>query len=97
MRAFRLLILMISAGLACFGSIGCANMPTMQDWTAGFRMKGDDFVHPADEPQEKWIESAGNEARGDRPMTKDGDPLNKWLMSPKARDITMNMGVDPGF
>jgi hypothetical protein len=52
-------------------------------------------THWADEPAETWVEEAGTEARGQRPVEHDPDPwFSKYMMSEKARSIERNFRVE---
>lgn len=45
------------------------------------------------EADDSWS-SVGEEARGDRPVDYENDPIKNWLMSPKARSIERNLRID---
>ncbi len=73
---------------------GCAQFTSMDK---SFR-QGTKSVSPSkgefdDETEETWVREAGVEARGDRPIEKDNDPFRNILMSPTAKSIERNLGI----
>jgi hypothetical protein len=86
--------------LVLIASAGCAVMSTMREVTSqtveALRPSSFDGWDPGSETSDPWIQQAGAEARGDRPVEKEYDPLGlkKYVMSDKARDIERNMGIE---
>lgn len=81
-------------------SAGCSVMSSMQGMAAktmeALRPGSFDGWDPGSESTDPWVQQAGAEARGDRPMQTEYDPLKlrQYLMSDKARDIERNMGIE---
>ena len=97
----RLLLFAGIVGLLS-GSTGCtlmegireANRQTMR----ALKPRPTDYTDNAGEASPEWVQAAGREARGDRPMEKDPDPwFQKYFMSAKARDIERSMGISSDF
>lgn len=60
-----------------------------------FTFRGTDYSHPAYEKDPYWVSDVGSEARSDQVREEDPDQwYKKYLMSPKARSIERNLGVD---
>ncbi len=91
----RSFLLWIGAFCIIFAS-GCAAIPGSQEFIKRSAIKPStgDYDDGTDEADEEWIKNAGIEARGDRPLEHDNDPLRNLLMSPKARSIERNLGFD---
>ena len=53
-----------------------------------------DYWDPAEEADKGWVSEAGKEARGDRPLEQQNDPIRDWTMSPKAKSIERNLGFE---
>lgn len=82
---------LIAIGSCC--SIGC-QLTESDDGTNWSAMPNEDYRDPTDEENDEWA-FAGKEARGDRPRERDPDRWwRKYIMSPKARSIERNMGID---
>ncbi len=98
MQTSSLLRLLVLAALLPVA--GCAVMQSMQTTASAtvdaMRPSASTSVHPADEPSDPWIKKVGTEARGNRPKEKSEEPpwLRNLLMSPKARDIENNLGIE---
>jgi hypothetical protein len=79
-------VLLVSAGCTFASRTVEALRPTSFDaWDPG-----------SEESSDPWVQQAGAEARGHRPVEKEFDPLGlkKVFMSDKARDIERNMGIE---
>lgn len=84
----RLSTMVMSAWLlAVCCTSGCAMMESTRNWLTGAQ---DEQSEPAVE--DKWA-SVGKEGRGNRKKEKE-DPLDRFLMSDKARDINRNVGFE---
>ena len=81
-------------------SAGCTMMSSMQNMASrtveALRPESFDGWDPGSETGDPWVQQAGAEARGNRPVEKEFDPLGlkKIFMSEKARDIERNMGIE---
>ena len=79
---------------------GCAAMESVQmaasETVEALRPSSSNYVDPADETSDPWVKKAGSEARGNRPVEKSEEPawFRNLLMSPKARDIENNLGIE---
>ncbi len=84
---------------ACLLS-GCAAFDTgramMSQTIEAIRPNTDHYNDPTSASGDPWVQSAGVEARGERPMTQANDPLGlrNVFMSEKARDIERNVGFE---
>ena len=84
--------------LSC--SAGCTSLNSMQGMvsrTAAYlKPTSADDWDPGSETSDPWIQKAGAEARGNRPVEHEPDPLGlkQIFMSNKARDIERNMGIE---
>lgn len=84
-----------------FGFSGCAVMQPLRPVARYAKnlltFRGTDYSNPADEEDQAWVRSAGDEAhefRGGGPMEYDPDPwYQKYIMSEKARSIERNVGI----
>lgn len=70
---------------------GCATPPS-QFRPFAFLEQGTDGDDNNADYRDAWSQ-VGKEARGNRPLEDDHDPLNKWLRSPKAAAIENNLGI----
>lgn len=53
------------------------------------------YRDPSEEKSDEWIEEAGQQARGNRPRTKDPDGWwGKYIISEQHRSIEKNLGID---
>ena len=87
--AGRICVLLCAAALLS-GSVGCAQLSSMRSY-----LTSNDYRDGTEEVNDNWTATAGTEGRGDKMREVDPDPwwtLN--LMSPKAREIERNMGID---
>lgn len=83
---------LLIAAVGCTQSVGMRNF--MQN-SMGFRKPNANGIGDGtDTTDEGWIREAGVEARGDRPLEKDPDVFRDMLMSPKARSIERNLGIE---
>ncbi len=79
---------------------GCAAMHSVQmaasETVDAMRPSSSNYANPEDEASDPWVKKAGSEARGNRPKEKSEEPpwLRNLLMSPKARDIENNLGIE---
>ncbi len=77
---------------------GCAALePVGNAWRtsmSSLRPRADDVYDAQDDEGEEWVKSAGEEARGDRPVDWDDDPVREWWLSPRANAIERNLGLD---
>ena len=94
--ASRLLFCVAAAGML-FLLTGCAVVDSgkaglRSTWKI-FKPRPTDYQDPTEEEDDPWS-SVGKQARGDRPIDKENDPLKKYMMSSKARNIERNLGVD---
>lgn len=73
---------------ACWMFPGCAST---RNWLSSLNEHDDPFV----KHEEKWVEQAGLEARGDRPREMSSEPrwFRQFTMSDEARGIERNLGV----
>ena len=80
------LVLLLSCAVGC--ELTSSND---SNWSV---LPNEDYRDPTDEENDEWS-FAGKEARGDRPRERDPDRWwRKYVMSPKARSIERNMGID---
>jgi len=93
----------IAIGLFCSVLLfcaGCSVMSSMQNMASktveALRPVSFDSWDPGSESSDPWVQQAGAEARGHRPVETEYDPLKlkQFLMSDKARDIERNMGIE---
>lgn len=95
----RLATITLCATLAAW-STGCNMMGTMQGMvsnaTQALRPTSFDGWDPGSETGDPWVQQAGAEARGNRPVEREVDPLGfrNLFMSAKARDIEKNLGIE---
>lgn len=78
--------------LLVWASLGTlAGCTATRDWLAELNGKDDPFVRQ----EEKWVEQAGLEARGDRPREMATEPrwFREFTMSEEARGIERNLNV----
>lgn len=95
------LSVLVLCGVA-IGLSGCALTQPLRPVTHYVKdmmtFKGTDYSNPADEEDESWVHSAGDEAheiRGGGPRERDPDQwYRKYFMSEKARGIEHNLGFD---
>jgi hypothetical protein len=79
---------------------GCGALQKVGQDTKSFaktlRPESWDAENPADDPGDPWIEAAGLEGRSEQTRENDMDPLRlrTLLMSPRARSIERNVGID---
>lgn len=96
----RRLLILLTICPALFCHAGCTLVTTMQGMATqtveALRPTSFDGWDPGSETSDPWVQQAGAEARGHRPVEKEYDPLGlkKYLMSDKARDIERNMGIE---
>jgi hypothetical protein len=94
----RLLMVLLCSAL--IGSGGCTVVSTVREMTAStvqaLRPESGNGWDPGSESTDPWVQEAGAQARGNREMEKEADPLNlkRFFMSDKARDIERNLGVE---
>jgi len=76
---------------------GCAAVESggemMRESFRIFKPRTTDYRDVSEEEADEWS-SAGKEARGNRPLDKENDPIRDWTMSPRARSIERNLGFD---
>ena len=76
---------------------GCAAVESggdmMHESYRAFKPRTTDYRDVSEEEADEW-NSAGKEARGNRPLDKENDPIRDWTMSPRARSIERNLGFD---
>jgi hypothetical protein len=87
----------------CFGlSYGCAadamkDSATATDKphssTSTAKTASDDKPKKDKDGDSDWND-VGRQARGDRPMEKENDPLRNLFVSPQAQEIERSLGVD---
>ena len=84
----------VTVGLLIVGLIGCTSFPTFKDGSSkGQKPPSLSDMCSDDDTEESWVREAGNEARGDRPIETDNDPLRNLFSSPRARSIERNLGI----
>ncbi len=93
---YKFLFFVAAAGMLSLLT-GCALVDTGKDasrdtWKL-FKPRPTDYRDPTQDKDDQWA-LVGKEGRGDRPIENENDPLKKWLMSPKARNIERNLGVE---
>lgn len=84
---YPVMVLMV-ASLAIPAVVGCSSLP--KSWQV---KRPDQWEPDPSEFDDKWAE-LGKEARGNRPLEKNADPLDKMLWSDKAAQINRNLGVE---
>ena len=93
---YRILMSVTAAAMLSLPT-GCALVDkgkevSRQTWKV-FKPRPTDYRDPTEEESDEW-EFVGKEARGDRPLEKEPDPIKRLIMSPKARNIERNLGID---
>ncbi|RMG37357.1 MAG: hypothetical protein D6725_08995 [Planctomycetota bacterium] len=93
----RLIAALLVAGSLTAAS-GCALVEPgkeffRQSWRI-FRPKTSDYRDTTQEEVEDGWSFVGKEARGNQPIEHENDPFKRYLMSPKARSIERNLGID---
>ena len=73
--------------VVALAAVGCASLTGK-----GFK-DGEQWEPEIEESESKW-DFVGKEARGNRALENDRDPLNKWLRSDKAAEIERNLGYE---
>ena len=87
------------SAVAIFSTLatGCGLVQTTKEASRDsmkmFRPKPDDYRNTTEEAEDEWSRM-GESARSMRPTEKNNDPLRNILLSPKARSIERNLGVD---
>ena len=88
---------MCVASALCGMLAGCGMIETTKRATAEsmrqLRPRPNDYRDTSSEAKDEWT-SMGEVARSYRPSQKEDDPLRNVLLSPKARSIERNLGVD---
>jgi len=79
----------ISAGCAGPGSSG----DMMHESFRIFKPRASDYRDHTQEEDDEWA-AVGKEARGNRPLENENDPLKEWFMSPKAKSIERSLGYE---
>ncbi len=90
MVIIRLSTLILASWILCL--TGCAHWGSMQESIRGGFRGIAKHAWVEEEEEEDWIKQAGIEARGDRPVEKQNDPLD-FLKSSKTRSIERNLGI----
>lgn len=82
-------IVALVAGIAC----GCASdgFKTMSDGSSSDKPRST-AEREAKKDTDPW-DDVGREARSDRPVQKENDPLRDLFVSPKAQEIERSLGV----
>jgi len=78
-----------AAGCTGFGSTG----DMMHESFRIFKPRVSDYRDHTQEEDDEW-EAVGKEARGNRPLENENDPLKEWFMSPKAKAIERSLGYE---
>jgi hypothetical protein len=86
------LVLACSSGCSLVSSIRGLASQTVES----LRPTSFDSWDPGSETGDPWVQQAGAEARGHRPVEKEFDPLGfrQVFMSDRARDIERNLGIE---
>ena len=97
----RITLPVLSAWIGLFsllGVTGCAAIPGSKEMMklsfASMKPSTGDYANDIENSDEGWVQEAGIEARGDRPLEKSSDPIRDLIMSPKARSIERNLGFE---
>ena len=94
--ANRFLFCVAAAGLLLLVT-GCAVVDTGKAglWGARklFRPRPTDYRDTTQEEDDPWA-FVRKDGRGHRPLENENDPLKKYMMSPKARNIERNLGIE---
>jgi len=83
-------VLLVVVGLLC----GCAtdgSKPLLGNSSPSKNSQSSDSKEK--EEDASW-DQVGRQARGDRPVEKENDPLRNIFVSPKAQEIERSLGVD---
>ena len=87
----RICVLTVAAMGLCFAGSGCI---TAKGTKSFFASIANDAPDPTDRDDGSW-EFVGKEGRGSMSREKDPDSWwGAWFMSPKARAIERNFGID---
>lgn len=71
---------------------GCNIVDTTEKF---FNSRPPDYADGTEITDDKWMETAGKDGRGNRGREVDPDPWwGRLVMSKKARDIEGNLGID---
>ena len=81
--------MLLTAFAMLLATSGCAGIESWRE-----HLNSNDYVDGTKQFNDTWVSKAGLEGRGDRPRETDLDSWWTWFMSPKARDIHRNTGVD---
>lgn len=92
MNAARHCLLFAAFVVIAAAVAGCTSS---QKWTMS-RLWSNPSYDDGTDKVEEWVEEAGSEARGNREMEKQVDPLGlrDVFMSEKARSIERNLGIE---
>lgn len=76
---------------------GCGLMQTAKSVTREsmkpLKLRPNDRRDTTNDEEDEWT-SVGTTANTIRGVEKDNDPLRKWMLSPKARSIERNFGIE---
>ena len=92
---FRTIMLVTLLSGIVFSQSGCNAMRENSRQLVDV-FKPSDYADWTDDVSDPWIQRAGVEARGNRPLDSIDEPhwFHNMLTTPKARDIERNMGID---
>lgn len=83
--------------IAAFCVPGCGLMQTTREVTREslkpLKPRPSDYRDTTEESEDEWT-SVGRTASTVRGVEKDNDPFRKWVLSPKARSIERNLGIE---
>ena len=81
----------------CLCVSGCGLMNAAKDITREslkpMKMRPNDYRDTTSETEDEWT-SVGRTANTVRGVEKDEDPFRKYMLSPKARSIERNFGIE---
>lgn len=89
-RRFHWLLCLMLSGAGC-AQLTAINTKVKDGFRSARSSGGESMLDH--EYDDSWVREAGIEARGDRPLEHENDSFRS-LMSPKARSIERNLGLD---
>lgn len=83
-------VLLVVVGLLC----GCAADGSKSLLGNSSQSKNSQSSDSKEKEEDASWDEVGRQARGDRPVEKENDPLRNIFVSPKAQEIERSLGVD---
>ncbi len=106
-RLSPLVSLVFAAGICCgcasdglkntLGDSSASNSPQAADSSKSqphSKTSAEKYAGAVESADESWTNDVGRQARADRKVEKDNDPLRNLFVSPKAQEIERSLGVN---